>query len=125
MSKLLLLLSCVAPLLAQTTQSDTAPAQSETAPAQSEYSGPSVLSRGIGPGIFSSTIGHFRPYVGVSGVYNTQLTGVALDPTGRIVSAGSEGVELRYGVTGNHKWRYTSLSLAYHGDFRHYAGLVL
>src|SRR5215472_10975242 len=73
MSKLLLLLSCVAPLLAQTTQSDVAPAQSETAPAQSDHSGPSVLSRGIGSGMFSSTLGYFRPHVGLNGVYNSQL----------------------------------------------------
>jgi len=104
MSKLLLLLSCVAPLLAQTTQSDVAPAQSETAPAQSDHSGPSVLSRGIGSGMFSSTLGYFRPHVGLNGVYNSQLTGAALDPSGRIVHSGSEGIELSYGVSGSHKW---------------------
>ena len=114
-SKILPLLLCAAPLFPQATPTDQDTSDS------TGYSGPSVLSRGGGPSSFSIPSIGFRPYIGVSGVYDSQLTGISLQPDGSVASRGSEGVELSYGVSGAKHWKDRSvLELTYHGDFRHY-----
>jgi hypothetical protein len=63
----------------------------------------------------------FRPFVEVSGVYDTGLAGVAVNSQGDLATEASAGVQLAWGVSGSHSWRHTQIGLDYHGDILHYA----
>jgi hypothetical protein len=90
-------------------------------PVWAQYVGPAILSRGEAPaGIRSAQIS-FRPFVELTGIYDTGLSGVGVvDPQGNLASQSGVGVQLSGGVSGSHRWRHTTLGLTYKGDFRHY-----
>jgi hypothetical protein len=101
-------------------QSD--PAQSGSAQTDSgeEYSGPAILSRGETPGAQTEAPVAFRPYIGVSAIYDTGLVPVSVTSTGTIPSSNLYGVEANLGAYTYRSWKHTTLALDYRGDFRHY-----
>jgi hypothetical protein len=65
----------------------------------------------------------FRPYLNVTGVYDTGLSGVSVvDAQGNLAGQSSAAIEISGGVSGSHKWRHTVLGLDYRGAGRHYFG---
>jgi hypothetical protein len=62
-----------------------------------------------------------RPFVEVTGVYDTGLAGVILNDKGQLADTAAAGVELAGGVSGVHSWRHTLVGLDYRGAFRHYS----
>lgn len=86
-----------------------------------EYGGPSVLSRGEAPSRYgrSGDIA-FRPYLGVTGIYDSGLFGVTVAPDGKLPNTDAVGVEVMAGLYGYHNWRRTTVGLDYRGNFRHY-----
>lgn len=86
-----------------------------------EPGGPAILSRGTGvrraqPG---QTL-QFRPYLSVSGIYDSALTAVSIDPSGQLPNISSYGVEVGIGAYAYHDWKKSVLGLDYRGDLRHY-----
>lgn len=109
------LLVCALPLMAQDTAQEAA-SQAST----EEYSGPAILSRGESPaGQMAGPIA-FRPYIGVSGIYDTGLVPVTVTPSGTIPTSDLYGVEVSLGAYTYHLWKHTTLALDYRGDFRDY-----
>ena len=113
-----LLLGCALRLFAQ---SDSAQPDSSQANSGDEYSGPAILSRGETPAGKTVAPVAFRPYIGVSGIYNTGLTPVSVNSTGQIPSTDSYGLEVNGGAYIYHVWKNTTLGLDYRGDYRHYS----
>jgi hypothetical protein len=112
-----LLLACALCLLAQT--EDTPPPTPP--PTGDTYGGPAILSRGQVPTAASSAPVAFRPYIGLSGIYDSGLLPVSVNSSGQIPTPGLYGVELQLGLYGYHTWKHTTLALDYRGDFRHYS----
>lgn len=88
---------------------------------EQQYEGPSILSRD------RSLIGErggklldFRFYGEVTGVYDSGLTPVVLQPVGGVPSIGTLGETIGFGVFGSRTRRRDKISLDYHGDYRHY-----
>jgi hypothetical protein len=108
-----LVFGCALCLMAQ---SDDSPAQSED-----EYGGPAILSRGELPRSGNAAPIAFRPYIGISGIYDSGLLPVSVNSNGQIPSPGLYGVEANLGLYGYHAWKQTTLGLDYRGDFRHYS----
>ena len=98
-------------------------AQSDSSQADSgeEYSGPAILSRGETPAGKTVAPIAFRPYIGVSGIYNAGLTPVTVTSTGQIPSTDSYGLQVNLGAYVYHVWKNTTLGLDYRGDYRHYS----
>jgi hypothetical protein len=64
----------------------------------------------------------FRPYLELTGVYDTGLSGVSVvNAQGQIANTAAEGIELTGGISGAHSWRHTRVGLNYRGSLRHYA----
>ncbi len=77
------------------------------------YPGPTILSRGLGTVLQGGgELLRLRPYLSVSGVYDTGLAGFSVD---------SSGGTAEFGVNGYHNWRRTVLGLDYRGNARHYS----
>jgi hypothetical protein len=90
-------------------------------PAFGQYAGPAILSRGEAPAAMAAPQISFRPYLEVTGVYDTGLAGVAVvNAAGDLADQTSEGVEITAGISGSHSWRHTRVGLDYRGSFRHY-----
>ena len=113
-----LLLGCALGLMAQ---SDTPQDTSSQASSGEEYSGPAILSRGEVPAAQTAAPIAFRPYIGLSGIYDTGLVPVSVTSTGQIPSSDLYGVELNLGAYLYHVWKHTTLGLDYRGDLRHYS----
>src|SRR6202795_4316819 len=86
------------------------------------YAGPSILSRD------KSLIGErggklidFRFYGDITGVYDSGLTPLVVDPQGNVPNYGAYGVEAGFGVIGSRSWAHDKLSLEYRGTYRHYS----
>jgi hypothetical protein len=85
------------------------------------YAGPSILSRD------KSLIGErggklidFRFYGDITGVYDSGLVPLIVDPQGNVPSYGAYGVEAGFGVVGSKTWVHDKLSLEYRGSYRNY-----
>ena len=92
------------------------------APAFGQYAGPAILSRGEAPTAMMAPQLSFRPYLEVTGVYDTGLAGVAVvNAQGDLGNTTAEGVEVTGGISGVHSWHHTRLSLDYRGSYRHYS----
>ncbi len=107
-----LLLGCALALMAQ---SDSDSGSGE------EYGGPAILSRGEVPGAQTAAPIAFRPYIGLSGIYDAGLLPVSVTSTGGIPSTDLYGEELNLGAYTYHTWKHTTLGLDYRGDYRHYS----
>ncbi len=87
-----------------------------------EYQGPTILSRGLGSALQGGgDLLRLRPFVSFSGVYDTGLTPVAVDASGRIPSVDAYGENLEFGALGYRSWRHTLLGIDYRGSLRHYS----
>jgi len=84
------------------------------------YQGPAVLTRGQAPAAMATPQVDLRPFVEVTGVYDTGLTGVIVDDKGQLAEAEAGGVEIAGGISGVHSWKHTLVGLDYRGAFRHY-----
>jgi hypothetical protein len=115
---LVLVLGCAPGLMAQ---SDSPQADSSAASPDEEYSGPAILSRGQAPAGQTVAPIAFRPYIGLSGVYDSGLVPVSVTTTGQIPSTDLYGLELNLGAYTYHVWKHTTLGLDYRGDFRDYS----
>jgi len=102
-------------------QSDSPQPDSSQATSDEEYSGPAILSRGEVPAAQTAAPIAFRPYIGLSGIYDTGLVPVSVTSTGGIPSTDLYGLELNLGAYTYHVWKHTTLGLDYRGDFRHYS----
>ena len=85
------------------------------------YAGPSILSRD------KSLIGErggklidFRFYGDITGVYDSGLTPLIVNPQGNVPSYGAYGVEVGFGVVGSKTWVHDKLSVEYRGAYRDY-----
>jgi hypothetical protein len=85
-----------------------------------QYSGPSVLSRAGSPTGMRNAPLAFRPYISVTGIYETGLTPFASDEFGEVPSDSSAGVEASAGAYLYHNWRRTTAGFDYRGAYRHY-----
>ncbi len=90
------------------------------APLFAQYAGPAILSRGEAPAAMAAPEIRFRPFVEVSGVYDTGLAGVQVTDQGDLANNSSIGLGLAWGVSGTHNWRHTRLGLDYRGAVNHY-----
>ena len=90
-------------------------------PAFGQYAGPAILSRGEAPTAMAAPQISFRPYLEITGVYDTGLAGVAVvDAQGDLGNVASEGIEAAFGISGVHSWKHTRLGLDYRGSVREY-----
>ena len=90
-------------------------------PAFGQYAGPAILSRGESPSAMASPQISFRPYLEITGVYDTGLSGVSVvNAAGDLANQTGEGVEATVGISGIHSWRHTRIGLDYRGSYRHY-----
>jgi hypothetical protein len=105
-------------------QSDAPQGDSSQASSGDDYSGPAILSRGEMPAAQTAAPVAFRPYIGLSAVYDTGLVPVSVTSTGGIPSTSLYGVELNLGAYTYHVWKHTTLGLDYRGDLRHYSASI-
>lgn len=87
------------------------------------FGGPSILGRGSSSGSARAGETGFRFYAGVTGNYDTGLTGFALDANGNVQNAGAQGVEGVAGVYGSKRSRRMLVSLNYQGGYRQYKNI--
>jgi hypothetical protein len=90
-------------------------------PVSGQFAGPAILSRGEAPAAMATPQISFRPFVGISALYNTGLAGVSVTSTGVIAHETSPGILTHWGVGGTHSWRHTKVGLDYHGNFNYYS----
>ncbi|MGO9893588.1 MAG: hypothetical protein ACLPX8_05155, partial [Bryobacteraceae bacterium] len=76
-------------------------------PAFAQYAGPAILSRGEAPTAMAADQIDFRPYLSITGVYDTGLAGVSVNSQGEIGNGSSPGVEFAGGISGIHSWKHT------------------
>lgn len=91
------------------------------APLFAQYGGPAILSRGDAPTALTSLQIAFRPFVEVTGVYDTGLAGVSVNSVGQLGNSASEGVRIAAGISGSHQWKHTQLGLDLRGDVSEFA----
>ena len=89
-------------------------------PACAQYAGPAVLARGEAPSSLTSPNLKFRPFLELTGTYDTGLANVSVNDTGQLATGSSYGAQLAWGISGNHDWKHTTLGLSYRGSFSHY-----
>lgn len=90
--------------------------------AEQQYEGPSILSRDKSQiGQRGGKLIDFRFYGEVTGVYDSGLAPVSVDPSGNPISVGANyGTEIGFGAFGSRTWSRDKLSVEYHGNYRHY-----
>lgn len=91
------------------------------APLFGQYGGPAILSRGDAPSALSSLQIAFRPFVDVTGVYDTGLAGVSVNSSGQLGNNTSAGVSIAAGISGSHQWKHTQIGLDVRGDVNEFA----
>jgi hypothetical protein len=90
-------------------------------PLLGQYGGPAILARGDAPAAMTTPAISFRPFVEVTGLYDTGLAGVAVvNSAGALANLASFGVGLTWGISGTHSWRRTKIGLDYRGNYDHY-----
>jgi hypothetical protein len=90
-------------------------------PAFGQYAGPAILSRGEAPVAMAAPQISFRPYLEVTGIYDTGLAGVAVvNAQGDLANQASAGIAVTLGISGTHSWRHTRLGLDYRGSVQEY-----
>jgi hypothetical protein len=90
------------------------------APVFAQYAGPAILSRGEAPAAMSAPQIDFRPFLTVTGTYDTGLAGVSVNAQGQLASSASYGMQYTGGISGVHSWKHTKLSLNYVGAYNQY-----
>lgn len=90
------------------------------APLLAQYAGPAVLSRGEAPAAMATPQIDFRPFLTVTGTYDTGLSGVSVNSQGQLANSNSYGIQFTGGVSGVHSWKHTRIGLDYTGSLNHY-----
>jgi hypothetical protein len=90
-------------------------------PLFAQYAGPAILSRGEAPSAMAQPQIDFRPFVELTGVYDTGLSGVAVNSQGQLGNESSMGLDITAGISGVHSWKHTKIGLDYRGSIRRYA----
>jgi hypothetical protein len=90
------------------------------APVFAQYAGPAVLSRGEAPAAMQLPQIDFRPFLAVTGTFDTGLTGVSVNSQGQLASSDSYGLQFSGGISGIHSWKHTKLGLDYTGSVSDY-----
>src|SRR5665811_281979 len=89
-------------------------------PVFAQYAGPAILARGEAPAAMAAPQIDFRPYVDITGAYDTGLSGVAVNAQGQLGNEASYGLEVTAGISGTHSWRHTKIGLDYRASFRRF-----
>jgi len=89
-------------------------------PALAQFSGPAILSRGEAPAAMATPQIDFRPYLTITGTYDTGLAGIAVNSSGQLINSNSFGTMFTAGVSGIHSWKHTKIGLNYSGSYSHY-----
>jgi hypothetical protein len=99
-------------------------------PAFGQYAGPAILSRGEAPAALTAPSVDFAFSLSASASYTTGLLGVATNTQGQLASNnGSPGVGITLGLSGSHRWKHTTLGMAYsagaadYGSASYFAGI--
>jgi hypothetical protein len=111
-----LIIFLAVPLFAQ---ESPAPAAAEPAPAP-EYGGPAILTRGAAASLRAPENTRLRPYLSITGAYDSGITPVIVNSNGEVPSVASAGVDAEIGLLGYQRWKRSSLGLDYRGNYRHY-----
>jgi hypothetical protein len=90
-------------------------------PVFAQFAGPAILSRGEAPAAMASPEIDFRPFVDLNTVYDTGLSGVAVNSQGQLGDEAYYGLEVTAGISGVHSWKHTRIGLNYRGSIRRYA----
>jgi hypothetical protein len=90
-------------------------------PAWAQYAGPAILSRGEAPAAMSTPTVDFVFSVALTANYSRGLLGVATNSQGQLLNGASYGGGVTLGLSGSHKWRHTTLGVAYSGSVYDYA----
>jgi hypothetical protein len=85
-----------------------------------DYNGPALLNRGGEATVVTTAMTKLTPFVSVNGIYDTGLATISTTPQGTLPFASGFGVETSFGVTGQHPWKHSLLSINYNGAIRHY-----
>jgi hypothetical protein len=106
------------PLSAQTRNTDSVDVTTSN---DADYNGPLLPSR---DSIMNNTISRrrmrLRPFLDVSGIYDSSITEPTLTPQGTVPQSGSPGVEAKVGLIGSKAYKQGSVSVDYRGDYRDY-----
>jgi hypothetical protein len=90
------------------------------APVFGQYAGPAILSRGEAPAAMATPQLDFRPYLEVTGTYDTGLNGVSINSQGQLANSDSYGIQFTGGISGVHSWKHTKIGLDYTGSVNHF-----
>ncbi|MEP6714948.1 MAG: hypothetical protein ABJC09_05200 [Terriglobia bacterium] len=95
---------------------------SDSSPVQ-EYAGPAVLSRSytIARPMVARQV-RWAPTLGISGIYDTGLSGGKVNPDGSLANVGAFGESYQWGFSGRHFWKHDQAGLEYTGNYNHYNG---
>ncbi|PWU06100.1 MAG: hypothetical protein C5B51_13000 [Terriglobia bacterium] len=84
------------------------------------YEGPALLTRGQAPAAMARPQIELRPFIDLTGIYDSGLAGVTINDQGQLASVEAGGTEISGGISGVHSWRHTLVGLDYRGAWRHY-----
>lgn len=109
-------------------QSDPPPAADPAPAAQSgdsgqvgDYTGPAILSRSSILGNFGVPRSiRFRPFAAINGIYDSQFTGVTVQPDGTVPRYGLYGFQATAGISGSKATERTAFSVNYRGSYIDY-----
>jgi hypothetical protein len=90
-------------------------------PAFGQYAGPAILSRGEAPAAMTAPTVDFAFSLALTANYTNGLVGVVTNSQGQLLSQNSFGAGATVGLSGSHRWKHTSLGLAYSGSFYDYS----
>lgn len=69
-------------------------------PVCAQYAGPAILSRGEVPAAMAAPELHFRPFLEITGVYDSGLAAVGVTNQGGLANQSSPGVAIAWGISG-------------------------
>src|SRR5436305_1753420 len=75
--------------------------------ALAQYAGPALLTRGEAPASAAQPTIEFRPFVEVTGIYDTGLAAFTVTDTGALANTSSAGERVAFGISGTHRWAHT------------------
>jgi len=96
------------------------PVYAQITPFDTSSAGPALLTRGQAPAAMATPGIDLRPFVEVTGVYDTGLSGVIINNQGQLADEAAAGLEIAGGISGVHSWQHTTIGLDYRGAFRNY-----
>ena len=89
--------------------------------ALAQYAGPALLTRGEAPASAAQPTIEFRPFVEVTGIYDTGLAAFTVTDTGALANTSSAGERVAFGISGTHRWAHTNFGATYRGSISHFA----